>query len=114
MEFMKRLDTVTPEQVIAVPKISQERIPQRFVDRDWRRPQRAEQLVEVPTILVLSQAESWHSSSSHSWCHGGLQGFPPRQGSLKRAVEQIIDILVGGGHQDFLPDPGGSSSCSIA
>ena len=33
---------------------------------------------------------------------GGLQGFHPRQ-SLQR---QIVDIPVGGGPQDFLPDPG--------
>ena len=33
-------------------KISQDRIPQRFVDR--RRPQRAELLVEVPTVVSLS------------------------------------------------------------
>ena len=43
----------TSVRVIAVPKISQDRIPQRFVDRDWRRPQRAEQLAEVPTILYF-------------------------------------------------------------
>ena len=47
VELMQRLDIVTPVQVIAVPKISLDRIPKRFVDR--RRPQRAGQLVEVPT-----------------------------------------------------------------
>ena len=52
VEFMQRLDTLTPEQVIVVPKISQDRIPQRFVDR--RRPQKAGQLVEVPTDPVPS------------------------------------------------------------
>ena len=52
VEFMKMLNTATPEQVIAVPKISPDRIPQRFVNR--RRPQRAEQLVEVPTVVSLS------------------------------------------------------------
>ena len=47
MEFMKMHDTQSPvEQVIAVPKISSNRMPQRFVDRP--RPQWAEQLVEVP------------------------------------------------------------------
>ena len=46
VEFMQKLDTSTPVQVIEVP-ISLDRIPQRFVD--GRRPQRAEQLVEVPT-----------------------------------------------------------------
>ena len=52
VEFTQRLDTATPVQVIAVPKISLDRIPQRFVDR--RRPQKAEQLVEVPTVLSPS------------------------------------------------------------
>ena len=31
-EFMQRLDSSTPVQVIAVPKISLDRIPHRFVD----------------------------------------------------------------------------------
>ena len=48
VEFMKMHDTQSPvEQVIAGPKISQDRIPHRFADR--RRPQKAEQLEEVPT-----------------------------------------------------------------
>ena len=47
---MKMLDTPTPEQVIAVPKISQDFIRQRTVLRE---PQMAEQLVEVPTDVVI-------------------------------------------------------------
>ena len=51
VEFMKMHDAQSlVEQVIAVPKISSDRIPQRFLDR--RRPQRPEQLVEVPTELA--------------------------------------------------------------
>ena len=46
VEFVQKLDTSTPVQVIEVP-IPLDRIPQRFVD--GRRPQRAEHLVEVPT-----------------------------------------------------------------
>ena len=51
VEFMQRLGTATSVQVIAVPKISLARIPQRLLDH--RRQQVAEQLVEVPTILSL-------------------------------------------------------------
>ena len=46
VEFMQKHDTVTPEQVIEVPKLSHDSIPQRSA---VRRPQKAEQLVEVPT-----------------------------------------------------------------
>ena len=46
-------DTVLLEQVIDVPKISQDIIQQRLVDRDLRHTQTAEQLVEVPTILYF-------------------------------------------------------------
>ena len=66
VEFMQKIDSSTLEQVIAVPKNSLDRIPQRFVD--WRRPQKAEQLVEVPTVVSLS--------------------------SLQLTAEQIIDIPV--------------------
>ena len=37
---------------------------------------------------------------------GGLQGFHPRRGMLKRTAEEIADIPVPGGlRHDFLPDP---------
>ena len=81
VDFMRLFDTQLPvEQVIAVPKISQDRILQRFVD--WRRPQRAEQLVEVPTVASYS---SLHKQSAEQNVdipvpgtrgpHTGLQGF---------------------------------------
>ena len=55
MNFFSSLDTQSPvEQVIDVPKITQDRIQQRLVDRDLRRTKMAEQLVEVPTTLSLS------------------------------------------------------------
>ena len=85
VEFMNMLDTATPEQVIAVPKISQDRIPQRFVD--WRRPQRAEQLVEVAdrrvsflSAAAVCRAERGHSSSWHSWFPGSWRSsrFSPK------------------------------------
>ena len=53
LEVFRLLDTQRPvEQVIDVPKISQDSIQQRFVDRDFRHPQVAEQLVEVPPVVV--------------------------------------------------------------
>ena len=47
VEVLQKIDTLTPVQVIEVPKIFQDRLPQRFVE--GRPPQKAEQLVEVPT-----------------------------------------------------------------
>ena len=48
VEVLQESDTETPQQVIAVPKISLDRIPQRSA---VRHTQKAEQLVEVPTIV---------------------------------------------------------------
>ena len=51
-DFLVLLDTQTlVEQVIAVPKISNDCIQPRLVDCDLCRPQMAEQSVEVPTVL---------------------------------------------------------------
>ena len=77
--LLRRLGA-TPEQVIAVPKISEDSIPQRTVLRE---PQMVEQLVEVPTDVVV----------------------------VAQLVEQTVDIpVVGargvpgyGGPQGFLP-----------
>ena len=46
VEVLRKLDVPSVEQVIAVPMISLERVPQRS---GIRRPQKAEQFVEVPT-----------------------------------------------------------------
>ena len=105
VEFMKNLDATTPEEFIVVPKISQDRIQQRFVER--RRPQRAEQL-EVPTVVSYSSLQQSAEQNvdmpvpGTRGDHGGFQGFLTRQSSLQRAVEQVVDIPVGGGPQDFL------------
>ena len=86
VDFLVLLDTQTPvEQVIAVPKISNDSIQPRLVDCDLRRPQMAEQLVEVPTVLSYASLQ-------------------------QQTAEQIIDIPVPrrrrgqGGLQDFLPE----------
>ena len=49
VDFFENLDIEVPAQVIEVPKISQDIIPQRSVDLV---PQIVEQLVEVPTVLT--------------------------------------------------------------
>ena len=90
VEFMQTLDTATLEQVIEVPKLSQDRIPQRSA---VRRPQKAEQLVEVPTVLTFS--------------------------SLQQTAEQIIDsrTLIFPFPEvalHVLPDLGGSSSSAVS
>ena len=61
LEFFRSLDLPFDEQVIAVPKISTDRVSQRLVER--RLPQMVEQLVHVPTVLS-PQRDFWHSSSS--------------------------------------------------
>ena len=53
VEMLRMLDVPAIEQVIAVPKISLDGVPQRSV---LRRPQKAEQLVDVPTDPVYSRA----------------------------------------------------------
>ena len=55
VEFLQKIDApALIEQVIAVPKISLDRIPQRSACRP---PRRAEQLVEVPAIVSYSSSQ---------------------------------------------------------
>ena len=62
MEVLRKLDTPSVEQVIAVPEISLDWVPQRSA---VRRPQTAEQLVEVPTerryvfAIIATKALGW-------------------------------------------------------
>ena len=144
------LDTVTPEHVIAVPKISWPSRPPRAVLSE---PQMAEQLVEVPTVVspsFLSQSRTADipvPGARGVPGYGGLQGFLPEQssfpsveqitdipvpgrgvsgngvlqgfhsgqGPLQRTVEQIVDIpVLGGGPQDFLPDPGSVAPSAVS
>ena len=58
VHFFRFLDPQLPvEQVIDVPKISEDIIQPRLVDRDLRHPQIAEQLVEVPTVLSFASLQ---------------------------------------------------------
>ena len=97
-DFWLLLDTQTPvEQVIAVPKISQDIIPQRFVDLD---PQLAELLVEVPTALSYSFIQQRIVEQNvgvpfpRTRAGGGLNGFHPGTGSSQRPEVQNADIPV--------------------
>ena len=106
MGFFKDLDIEVPAQVIEAPKISQDIIPQGSVDLV---PQRAEQLVEVPTVLsptriALRIAEQIVDTPVPQ---GRGQGFLPEQSSSatsssgkrisEQTVEQHVDIPVPGG-----------------
>ena len=111
VDFFKDLDSHVPVQVIEVPKISQDIIPQRSVDLV---PQMAEQLVEVPTVLTPTRIAVQIAEHivgipvPHGF--GGkrrLQGLLPEQSSTatysslerisERTVEQIVDFPSSGG-----------------
>ena len=122
VEVLQKIDTPTLEQVVAVPKISQDRIQPRLVDLSQRPTQMVEQLVEVPTVLsvaVLRQSTAEQIIDipvprGHG-DRGGLQGSLPRQTSAALFPwNRTVDIPAGGGLQDFLPDPGASSSSAVS
>ena len=94
------LDFRVAEQVIEVPKILLDDVPERTA---MRVTQLAEQLVEVPTpvscmeqiadIPVLGRGVS-----------GSLQGSLPEQSTVKRTASQIADFpVLGRGGSDCLP-----------
>ena len=87
MEFMQKHDTVTPEQVIEVPKLSHDTIPQRST---VRRLQTAEQLVEVPTDPVYVAMVLASKVYSRREIRRILSG----QGSTASGSEQIVDNPV--------------------
>ena len=89
------MDSEVPEQVIDVPKISQDRIQQRLVDRDLRHSQMAEQLVEVPTVLspslIAEQIVDIPVPRGRGGSDGGgLQGFLQEQNSTVLVSKQIV------------------------
>ena len=87
VDFFKDLDSHVPVQVIEVPKISQDIIPQRSVDLV---PKMVEQLVEVPTIVSYSSLQRTVEHRvdipvpGRGWRSSGLQGFLPGQSSRQR------------------------------
>ena len=94
-DVLQILDALIPvaEQVIDVPKIFIERIPPRT---SVRKPQLAEQLVEVPTIVSFSSLQRIMEQTVDIPvpCGGGrhadLQGF--LRGQSSTGVKQIVDI----------------------
>ena len=113
--MLQKIDTACladPQQVIAVPKIFFDRVPQRSA---LRRPQKAKQWVEVRTMLssaLLQQHTAEHiidlpvPGRGCGGERGGLQGSHPGQGSTAGASEQIVDNPIRGGPQGFLPRQG--------
>ena len=74
VDVLKLFDNSVPEQVIDVPKFSQDAIPQRTVLFE---PQLAEQLVEVPTVpffveqtvdIPVPRNVLFIASDGHEWC----------------------------------------------
>ena len=114
LEFFRALDLPVDEQVIAVPKISTDRVSQRLVER--RLPQMVEQLVEVPTVVSYSSLSQRtveqtvdNPASRGRGRGGGLQGFFPGQSTTAAAV----DIPVPRGDlQGFLPGQVSTASSS--
>ena len=113
--FATRLPVVS-EQVIAVPKISQDRTQQCLVD-NLRQPQTTDQLVEVPTIVSYSSLH-WNVEQyvripvPHR--RGGLQDLRPGQDSIASCGADHVDNPVPcvGGLQGFLPRQASSASSS--
>ena len=127
VHFFRSLDTQLPvEQAIDVPKISDDSIKPRLVDRDLRFPQMVEQLVEVPTILSFAslQQQIVERTVNIPVPRGrgaqvvevvevftvSLQGQNPAA-----FVEQSVDIPVpGGAVHDLHPDPGLAASSAVS
>ena len=119
VDVLRFFDTLCPvaEQVIDVPKILLEDIPER---RLCREPQLVEQLVEVPTILFFLKQKVDIPVPGGGGRHADLQGFHSGQSSTapqfseeripKRIVEQNVDIL--GGLQGLRPVQGSTASSS--
>ena len=117
-----------------MPMISFDRVPQRSA---FRRPQKAEQLVEVPTepryslAVIAAQALGRRVaaalavqivdnpvSQGRRGRGGGLQGLRAGQGSTAGDVEQIFDIPVPQGRRrrNEIPQgslPGQNSSANV-
>ena len=91
------LDFRVAEQVIEVPKILLDDVPERTAVRVT---QLAEQLVEVPTPVSCME-QIVDIPASVRGVSGSLQGFPPEQSSAQRTA-QIADTPV--------PGRGGSGS----
>ena len=102
MDFFRELDApALDELVIAVPKFYLPRIPQRC---PRRRPRKAEQLVEVPTIISYSSLQQRiaeqlidipvpHDRGGRGGGRG-LQGFSQGQGATAFRGAEFVDTPV--------------------
>ena len=133
VEVLRKLDAPSVEQVVAAPKITLDRVHQRSAAR---RPQTAEQLVDVPTergyvfAIIAMKALGWRGAAAlaeqlvttpvpqgrRGGC-GGLQDSRAGQGSSAAVVKQIVDIRVPhgrrggcGGLQDSRAGQGSSAA----
>ena len=113
------------EQVIEVPKIFPDTIPQRLGDH-LRQPQMVEQLVHVPTVVSYSLLQQRTAvqfvdfpvpGRAEGWGRGGLHG-PPGQGSTALCEADFVDTPVpfglreeSGGLQSFLPVQDSTAFC---
>ena len=102
LQFFATFLPFVAEQVIEVPKISLDTIPQRLGDV-LRQPQMVEQLVDVPTVVSYSSLQQLTaeqtvdnpvSGRDGGGTRGGLQGSLPGQNSAAVHVEQTVDIPV--------------------
>ena len=116
VEFMKKIDApALDEQVIAVPKISLERVSKLCPRRLPRRV--VARLVEVPTLLCSSgfpsRSLTFQFLRVGGWTgHGGLEGVSQGQGSTALCGADPVDIPVprSGGLQGFFPRLGSTAS----
>ena len=94
--MVKHVDSVVPEQIIAVPKISW---PSRFPRTVLCEPQKAEQLVEVPVPAPsFSDWVRWEETyrrTGHTW----LGGFEWRL-ILSRGTTASPGRYINTGHRD--------------
>ena len=85
VEVLRKFDTPSVKQIFAVPKISFDRVPQRSA---VRRPQKAKQLVEVPTESGCALAVL----ASKVFSRRELRDILAGQGSTASGPELIVDF----------------------
>ena len=113
VEFMRELDAPALDvQVIAVPKISLDWVPKRF---RRLRTRKADQLVEVPTIISYSSLQQRTLEQTIDIPDrggrgggGGLQGFSQGQGATAcrgAATFQFLKVVEGWAVEVFQVSP---------
>ena len=118
-DFFKGLDSHVPVQVIEVPKISQDIIPYRSVDR---LPQIAEQLLEVPTVLSFASLQQQTAKQiidipvprrRGGSGSGGLQGVLQGQNPAAVVVQNVDIPVPRGAFDDLHTDPWSAASSAV-